>query len=128
MKRDWFMNVERTKQYYDQLTDADICNCIYCRNYVKEIRSACPELTVYLGTLGIDIEKPFEAIPIGPAEGVMLYSGVQYVVMGKSDDFMETSIGNARVTITDDHPMTEIEEDHFVIEISPITVKWNGEQ
>ena len=122
------MDAERTKRYYDQLTDEDICGCGYCRGYVREIRSAYPELADFLSGFGIDIEKPFEAIPVGPAEDLMIYSGVQYVVMGAADDFRETSVGGARVFITDSHPMTDITEDHFVIEVSPIYLKWDGKE
>ncbi len=39
------MNIEKTKKYYDDLTDADICDCEYCRNYVREVKAAYPELT-----------------------------------------------------------------------------------
>ena len=42
------MNVERTRWYYNQLTEADICDCLYCRNYVREIRAAYPALAAYL--------------------------------------------------------------------------------
>ncbi len=118
------MNIEKTKKYYDDLTDADICDCEYCRNYVREVKAAYPELTGYLEKIGADIEKPFEAIPVCPADGVMFYSGVQYVVMGTADDFNETYVGDVRIFITDSHPMTDIEEEHFVIEISPIYLKW----
>lgn len=85
-------------------------------------------LVYYLDQLGIDIEKPFEAIPIATENGIMFYSGAQYVVMGAADDFKDTAIGDIRVFITDSHPMTEIQEDHFVIEISRIYLKWNGKQ
>jgi len=122
------MNIKKTKQYYHQLTNEDICDCAYCRNYVKEIRSSYTDLADYLGDLGIDIEKPFEAVPVGPENGIMFYSGVQYVVMGSADDFKETSIGDVSMFITDSHPMTDIQENHFMIEISPIYLKWNGER
>ena len=122
------MDIEKTRQYYDQLTEKDICDCAYCRNYVKEIRSAYTDLADYLDELGVDVEKPFETIPIWPENGIMFYSGVQYVVMGSADDFRETSIGDVRVFIADSHPMTDIKEDHFVIEISPIYLKWNGDR
>ena len=119
------VNIERTRQYYDHLTEADLCGCAYCRNYVMEIKTAYPALTAYLSNLGVDIEKPFEVIPIGPAEGIMYYSGVQYVIIGSADDFTETSVGGVQVFITDSHPMTDIEEDHFVIETSSILLRWN---
>ncbi len=118
------MNVEETKRYYDRLTAADLCDCAYCRNYVREIRAAYPDLAAFLDRLGADIEKPFEAIPAGAADGTAFYSGVQYVLMGKPEEFAEAEIGNARVFVTDSHPMTDVAEEHFVIEISPVTLKW----
>ena len=119
------MNIEKTRQYYNQLTNEDICDCAYCKNYVKEIRSSYAELANYLDTLGVDIQKPFETIPVEPANGMMFYSGVQYIVMGADEDFGETFIGDVQVSITDSHPTTDISENHFVIEISPIYLKWN---
>ena len=118
------MNAAKTRQYYKQLTEADLCDCEYCRNYIKEIRAAYPQLAAYLDKLGVDIEKPFEAIPIGPAKGTMLYSGAQYVILGSADDFKETQIGSVRVFVTDSHPVTDIEEEHFVVELAPISLKW----
>ena len=76
------MDIEKTRRYYVRLTDADVCDCAYCRNYVKEIRAAYPELDAYADQLGIDLEKPLETIPVEPAEGRILYSGAQYVVLG----------------------------------------------
>ena len=122
------MNVEKTRQYYEQLTDDDICDCAYCRNYVKEVRAAYPEVAVFLNKLGINIEKPFEAVPVGSAYGMMFYGGVQYVVMGTDDDFRETVIGEVQAFIADSHPMTGITEDHFVIEIAPVYLRWSGEE
>ena len=121
------MNVEQTRQYYAQLTDADLCNCAYCRNYIKEIKAAYPDLTVFLDQHGIDIEKPFEAMPIDPVNGLMLYSGVQYVVLGKAEGFKETDIGKVHVFVTDSHPITDLTEDHFVIEVAPIYLNWTDQ-
>ena len=119
------MNIEKTRQYYARLTEEDICSCAYCRNYIRKIRSSYTDLAAYLDKMGADIEKPFEAIPVGPVDGMMFYSGVQYVLMGVSDDFQETLLGDVRIFLTDSHPMTEVKEDHFVIEISPIYLKWD---
>ena len=47
------------------------------------------DLADYLDALGADIEKPFEAVPAGVADGMMLYSGVQYVILGETDDFVK---------------------------------------
>ena len=122
------MNIEKTRQYYNHLTDEDICDCAYCLNYVKEIKSSYTYLADFLDKMGVAIEKPFETIPVESINGIMFYSGVQYIVMGSADDFKETSIRDVRVFITDSHPMTDIKEDHFVIEFSPIHLKWNGNQ
>ncbi len=65
------------------------------------------KIAAFLNKLGINIEKPFEAIPVGPADGRMFYSGVQYVVIGPDDDFKETMIGEVRAFIADSHPMTD---------------------
>lgn len=122
------MNAEKTKQYYDHLTDKDICRCAYCQNYVRKIRSAYPKLAGFLDGMGVNIEKPFEAIPVGFVNEMMLYSGVQYVIIGSADDFRQVSIDNADIFITDSHPMTDVKEDHFVIEISPVLLKQTGEE
>ena len=121
------MDIEITKRYYARLTDAELCDCAYCRNYIREIRRAYPKLTAFLDSFGVDIEKPFEAMPVAPCDGTMTYSGVQYVVMGAPNDFRETSIENVRVFLAESHPMTDIQEQHFVIEIAPVYLKWTGE-
>ena len=120
------MNTEKTRQYYRKLTGADVCQCASCRHYVKTVRSSCPDLATYLDALGIDIEKPFEAIPIGPAEPGMLYSGVQYVLMGSPEQFRETRVGDVEIRVTDTRPMTDIAQEHFVIEVAPVCVELSG--
>ena len=118
------MDRKRTEEYYKALGADDLCDCAYCRNYYKEIKSAYPALDEYLQSLGIDIEKPFEAMPLEPYEGFLEYSGVQYVVLGSPSGFEETAVGNVHIVIADSHPMTGIEEEHFVIEAYPITLPW----
>ena len=119
------MDIERTKAYYAQISERDLCQCEYCRNYVHEIRAACPKVTEYLASLGIDIEKPFETMPIEPDQtGHIEYISGQYVAYGKPDDFVKTVIRNVSVDLTGTHPSTGIDEAHFVIEIAPIRLKW----
>ncbi len=120
------MDTEKTRRYYDQLTEADVCDCAYCQNYIREIRAAYPELAGYLDRSVIDIEKPFETIPVGIVNGMMFYSGVQYIVMGAANRFMETGIGSVRVCLAESHPITGIRKDHFVIEISPVYLPWTA--
>ena len=115
------MDLERTKQYYEKLTGDDLCQCEYCRTYVREIREAMPRLAAYLNSLGADIEKPFEVIPLDETAEYMEYLAVQYVVIGSAEGFEENALEGMDVFITDSHPMTNIEEEHFVIEIMPHT-------
>ena len=37
MKEVSTLSIKETKQYYDSLTAEDLCNCAYCRNYIREI-------------------------------------------------------------------------------------------
>lgn len=115
------MDIEHTKEYYARLTEDDLCQCEYCRTYVREIRKALPRLAAYLGSLGVDIEKPFEVLPLDETAEYMEYLAVQYVVIGSAEGFEETAVEDMDVFVTDSHPMTDIEEKHFVIEIVPHT-------
>lgn len=119
------VDVFKTREYYRHLNADDLCQCAYCRNYMKEIQAAYPLVAVYLSRLGIDAEKPFETMPLEPdVNGNIMYIGVQYIVIGNRSGFTETSIGDVNVRIAESHPSTDITEDHFVIEIDPITLKW----
>ena len=115
------MEIDRTKQYYEKLTKDDLCQCEYCRTYAREIRTALPQLAEYLERLGVDIEKPFEVIPLDETAEYMEYMAVQYVVIGSAEGVEENALEGMDVFVTDSHPMTDIEEAHFVIEIVPHT-------
>ena len=118
------MDIRKTKDYYKTLREDDLCDCDYCKYYYKEIKAAYPLLAEYLEGLGVDIEKPFEAMPLEPYEGYIEYMAVQYVVMGDPSDFEETDVADVHVCIAESHPMTDIAEPHFVIELYPVTLKW----
>lgn len=118
------MDIQKTSEYYQSLGDESLCSCDYCRNYYKEIRGAYPELSDCLAKWGIDIEKPFEAMPLEPYEGQIEYIAVQYIVMGNDTGFEESDVFGVHIGLADSHPMTDIAEDHFVIELAPITLKW----
>ena len=125
------MDIERTKQYYAKLTEEDLCRCDYCRTYVREIRKALPRLAAYLERLGVNIEKPFEVLPLDETAEYMEYLAVQYVVIGSAEGFEENALEGMDVFVTDSHPMTDIEEAHFVIEIvphPPLRLKRGSEQ
>ena len=104
------MDIERTKQFYRELKQSDLCGCAYCRNYVNEVAKAYPAVTAYLQTLGVDIAKPFETMPLELDEdGRMPYNDVE-------------------VRLAQSHPSDNIQEPHFVIEIEPIFLPWTVEE
>ena len=87
------MDIERTKQFYRELKQSDLCGCAYCRNYVKEAAKAYPAVTAYLQTLGVDIAKPFETMPLELDEdGRMPYIGPQYLVFGAEAGFAAATV------------------------------------
>ena len=51
-------DIEKTREYYDCLSRLDLCGCSCCQNYVREAKSAYPEVVEYLFGMGADIEKP----------------------------------------------------------------------
>jgi hypothetical protein len=72
------------------------------------------------------MEKTFESFPLDPdAEGSIMYLDVQYVVMGSPDGFEPTEVSGVAIFVTDIHPPTDVEEEHFVIEASPFVMKWD---
>lgn len=119
------MDVEKTKEFYNQMKADELCNCAYCQNYIREIKSTYPKVSEYLSRLGVDIEKPFETMPLEPDKsGYIEYISSQYIVCGTSDDFMKVAVDSVSVDIAESHPATTVEEVHFVVEIYPIRLKW----
>ena len=119
------MDIERTKEFYNQIKADDLCNCVYCQNYIREIKSTYPKVSEYLSRLGVDIEKPFETMPLEPdRSGYIEYICSQYIVYGTPDDFIKMMVDSVCVDIAESHPATTIEGVHFVIEIYPIRLKW----
>ena len=119
------MNKERTRNYYKELVVIDLCQCDYCLNYYEEVEKEYTELAQYLDELGIDIQKPFETMPLEvDKDGFIEYIGAQYIVFGNDLNFNESKIEDAKIYIATSHPSTVISEEHFVIEVSPIRLKW----
>ena len=117
------MNIENTKDYYKNLKAEDICQCVYCQNYVRKIKKEYMDLDKYLVNIGVDIEKPFETLPLEEKDGYIEYASAQYIVMGSREGFKESIVGKTTITLADSHPTTDIEGEHFVIEIYPIVLK-----
>lgn len=118
------MDLEKTRALYQRTGPHDLCTCDYCKNYVQQIKAAYPKVAEFLNTMGVDIEKPFETMPLEPEKGYLDYIAAQYIVLGARDDFQRKQIDDVTVEIDDCHPDTAIAEEHFVISISPIRLKW----
>ena len=120
------MDIEKTKEYYSNLKREDTCDCDYCQNYIDEIKLAYPDVSEYLSTLGVDIERPFEVLfPLDPVNGYMDYYGVEYLIAGDSGGFEETQIGDITICKTDAHPAAVYEGEYFVIIAGTFHIKCN---
>lgn len=117
-------NKDKNRLYYNQLSDSALCSCAYCKNYYKQIRQTYPSLTHYLAGLGIDIAKPWESNPLEVENGKLLYSSVQYLVMGEAQNFHETQIDGVTITLAQSYPEPDLDENFFVIELGPIELDW----
>ena len=118
------MDIEKTKQYYSKWTRADTCSCDYCQNYIDEIRVSYPAVAEYLMTLGVDIEIPFEVLlPLEIVNGYMKYDEVQYLIVGNSDGFKETQIGNVDIYSTNSHPDATYKGEYFILAAGPFYIK-----
>ena len=122
------IDIEHTRACYAALPESELCDCAYCRRYRREARAALPMIAAYLDSLGVDIAKPLEAIPLCEnADGTVDFIGEQYVLLGTADGFTETEIGGVRISVTDAHPQTEITAPHFVIEFGPVRLPQQSE-
>ena len=119
------VNISATKDYYNSITDSSLCDCGYCRSYRLQFKSVFPKVAAYLDSLGIDIEKPFETSPLEPDENGMLeYCCCQYIALGNCELEYRHRIDNVEFRIATSYPNTGIEQEHFVIEMFPIQLKY----
>ena len=118
------VDIEKTKQYYSSLKQEALCNCNYCKNYYSQIKTEFPEVSEYLASFGVDIEKPFETSPLEPdTNGILEYCCCQYIVFGDYSDTFNHKIGNIVFRIAKSYPSTGLKDKHFVLEFSPIKLK-----
>ena len=121
------MNVDivKTKAYYNSISETSLCDCAYCRNYRLQVKEVFPKVAECLCSFGIDIEKPFETSPLEPDENGMLeYCGCQYVAFGKCNPEYHHTVDDVEFRIATSYPSTGIEQEHFVIELFPIKLKY----
>lgn len=119
------MNIEKTRDFYK--TYDDLCDCAYCRNYIREIKKSYPDLVAFLDKIGVDVEKPFETMPGEPENNFIEYFGVQYLVMGDKIDFSKTKLGEIAIDLAKSFPDPGLDCNYYVIEVGPIKLKWTIE-
>ena len=82
-----------------------------------------------MASLGVNIEKPFELLlPDEDEGGCLEYPICQYVVFGTCPEDYSHQIGNVTFGRSDCHPSTKIDEEHFVLELYPIKLKFEESQ
>ena len=121
------MNVDiaKTKSYYNSIAETSLCDCAYCRNYRLQVKGAFPKVAEYLYSFGIDIEKPLETSPFEPDENGMLeYCGCQYIAFGNCNPEYRHTVDDVEFRIATSYPSTGIEQEHFVIELFPVKLKY----
>ena len=78
-----------------------------------------------MDSLGIDIEKPFETSPLESNEkGMLEYCCCQYIAFGTCEPEYNHRIDNVEFRMAISYPSTGIEQEHFVIELYPIQLKY----
>lgn len=121
------MSIEKTIDFYKDLDD--LCDCAYCRNYIREIKKSYPDLASFLEKIGVDIEKPFETMPGEPENGFIDYFGVQYIIIGNKDEFSKTKLGEVTIDLAKSYPDPNLDCKYYVIELGPIKLEWTiGEE
>lgn len=113
------IDVQKTRQYYQFLKKEDFCSCDYCMNFYQKAKSAFPETAKWLDSHGIDIEKPFETLPIEVDRNHVEYISAQYIAFGACEESFQLDFGESRISFAHSHPDTRIEEQHFVLEFFP---------
>lgn len=117
-----------TRQYYDSIKPKDLCDCGYCINYYLKVKKEYKELAEYLNVFwGVDIEKPHETSPIVMHEKGYIEYLVQYVLIGTKPNEYLNKIGDVTISLAEHYPSTNIEEEHFVLDLYPIRLKWDNQ-
>ena len=86
-------------------------------------------LAEYLNVFwGVDIEKPHETSPIVMHEKGYIEYFVQYVLIGIKPNEYSDKIGDVTISLAEHYPSTDIEEEHFVLDMYPIQLKWDSQK
>ena len=118
------VNVSGTREFYHSITESSLCDCGYCRNYRLQVKSAFP-MSLCIWILWAFHQKPLETSPLEPDENGMLeYCCCQYIALGSCEPEYHHKIADIEFRAATSYPSTGIEQAHFVLEFSPIKLKY----
>ncbi len=72
------VDVNKTKEFYNK--DIELCDCVYCENYMEACKQMDPCLLKVLKTLEINPSKPSHLSEYGEVEDFRLYMGCYHIV------------------------------------------------
>jgi len=113
-------NVDKNLDYYKYINQADKCDCNTCKNYYAKIKGCYPDLDQYLSEMGVNIEKPFEAVALSDDKdknGMMEYFA-WYIVKGECGIDYEIKINNIKITKAVEYPNPQLNDQYFALEVS----------
>lgn len=129
------LNIDGNLDYYMNIEQGEKCDCNTCKNYYAKIKGDYPDLDRYFSEMGVNIEKPFEAVSLSDEEdtnGMMEYFA-WYIVKGDCGLDYEIKINNLKIIKAVDYPNPCLQDDYFVLVVyniklpykHPIEVKKN---
>ncbi|MBP1917482.1 hypothetical protein [Lederbergia galactosidilytica] len=73
------VDVGKTRQFYEK--DIELCNCLYCKNYMEAVRHLDQSIIEVFTALGINPTKPNHLSEFGETEDrLCLYIGSYHIV------------------------------------------------
>ena len=114
------VDVSRTRRFYQEEKEEELCDCDGCKNYRARVKRAYPEAAAYLDSLGVDIAKPFHVSYVDLGDGRMLYIDACYILFGEADYAFHHAVGGVEVIPALAYPDPGVEEPHLVLEIAQL--------
>ncbi len=114
------VDVPRTRLFYQDEKEDDLCDCDGCKNYRARVRDAYPDAAAYLDTLGVDIAKPFHVSYVDLNDGFTLYLDACYILFGDADYSFHHAMGGVEIIPALMYPDPGVTEPHLVLEIASL--------
>lgn len=95
------VNPDAQQHYYEE---QDLCGCLYCVNFRKQIEEHYPELVSFLSELGVNACRMDECSSLTCDDGTIDYFCVEYLVCGKIIDSVpyEIDVGPVSIVVQTD--------------------------